>query len=212
MQLISATPFLRDLYRLTNMSQLLNLTTDATMYGALYTQLADEYHRTWYSDVAKGYADGQQAANVLALSLPGVGYVGHTHPVSVNGILCTMHATAFARRRLFPDEVVCCGPASVLVPYTDPGLPLAQVIRRKVARYVEKRGVLPRVILLENHGIITFGASPEAVKAAMFMADKAAKIFLQAASLGGPRFLSAKDVERIANRIDEHYRQRALQI
>ena len=100
----------------------------------------------------------------------------------------------------------------MLVPYTDPGLPLARVIRRKVARYVEKRGVSPRVILLENHGIITFGASPEAVKAAMFMADKAAKIFLQAACLGGPRFLSAREVDRIANRIDEHYRQRALKI
>ena len=146
------------------------------------------------------------------LSLPGVAYVGHTHPVSVNGILCSAHATAFARRRIFPDEVVCCGVASVLVPYTDPGLPLAQVIRRKVARFVEKRGVLPRVILLENHGIITFGATPEAVKAAMFMADKAARIFLSAVSLGGPRFLSAKEVDRIASRIDEHYRQRALKI
>ena len=113
---------------------------------------------------------------------------------------------------MFPDEVVCCGASSVLVPYTDPGLRLSQVIRRKVARFMEKRGVPPRVILLENHGIITFGASPEAVKAAMFMADKSARIFLQAASLGGPRFLSAKEVDRIANRIDEHYRQRALKI
>ena len=146
------------------------------------------------------------------LSLPGVEYVGHTHPVSVNGILCTAHATAFARRRSCPDEVVCCGAASVLVPYTDPGLSLAQVIRRRVGRFVEKRGVLPRVVLLENHGIITFGASPEAVKAAMFMADKAAKIFLHAATLGGPRFMSPKEVDRIANRIDEHYRQRALKI
>lgn len=72
MQLISATPFLRDLYRLVNMSQILQLTDDAAMYGALYNQLAAEYHRTWYSDAVKGYADGQQAANVLALSLPGV--------------------------------------------------------------------------------------------------------------------------------------------
>ena len=146
------------------------------------------------------------------LSVPGVEYVGHTHPVSVNGILCTAHATAFARRRIFPDEVVCCGAASVLVPYTDPGWPLAQAIRRKVARFMEKRGVPPRVVLLENHGIITFGATPEAVKAAMFMADKAAKIFLSAASLGGPRFLSAREVDRIAGRPDEQHRQRVLKI
>ena len=146
------------------------------------------------------------------LSLPGVGYVGHTHPVSINGILCTPHAAAFAKRRICPDEVVCCGAAFVLVPYVDPGLALAQVIRRKVARFMEKHGVLPRVVLLENHGIITLGASPEAVKAAMFMADKAARIFLHAASLGGPRFLSGKEVDCIANRVDEHYRQRALKI
>ena len=72
MQLISATPFLRDLYRLVNMSQILKLKDDATKYGDLYTKLAAEYHHTWYSDAVKGYADGQQAANVLALSLPGV--------------------------------------------------------------------------------------------------------------------------------------------
>ena len=146
------------------------------------------------------------------LSLPGVEYVGHTHPVSVNGILCTAHAGKFAQRRLFPDEIVCCGAASVLVPYTDPGLRLSQVIRRKVTRFMDKRGVLPKVVLLENHGIITFGATPEAVKAAMFMADKAARIYLHSAALGGPQFLSAKEVDRIANRIDEHYRQRALKI
>jgi len=50
------------------------------------------------------------------------------------------------------------------------------------------------------------------VKAAMFMADKAARIFIAAASMGGPQFMSAEQVDRIANRIDEHYRQRALNI
>jgi len=72
MQLISATPFLRDLYRLVNMSQILKLADDTAKYGALYTKLAAEYHSTWYNDAVQGYADGQQAANVLALSLPGV--------------------------------------------------------------------------------------------------------------------------------------------
>ena len=72
MQLISATPFLRDLYRFVNMSQILKQTEDAAMYGALYNKLAAEYHSTWYNDTLKGYADSQQAANVLAMSLPGV--------------------------------------------------------------------------------------------------------------------------------------------
>lgn len=146
------------------------------------------------------------------LSLPGVSFVGHTHPISVNQILCSPHARDFAERRLFPDEIVCCGPASVFVPYTDPGLKLSRIIREEVAELTARLGLAPRVILLENHGLITLGASPEAVKAAMYMADKAARIFLGAAALGGPRFLSPGQVDRIANRIDEHYRQRALKL
>ena len=146
------------------------------------------------------------------LSLPGVRFVGHTHPITVNGILCSPRAREFAEKKLFPDEIVCCGPASVFVPYTDPGLRLSQAIREETITYTQKWGVPPRVILLENHGIITLGASPDAVMAAMLMAEKSAAIFTAAAALGGPRFLTAENVDRIANRIDEHYRQRALNL
>jgi len=47
---------------------------------------------------------------------------------------------------------------------------------------------------------------------AMLMMDKAARIFAGAAAMGGPRFLTAAQVARIAGRIDEHYRQRALKL
>jgi rhamnose utilization protein RhaD (predicted bifunctional aldolase and dehydrogenase) len=144
------------------------------------------------------------------LSLPGVNCVGHTHPVAVNQVLCTAQARAFARRRLCPDEVVCCGVESVWVPYTDPGLPLAQAIRAAVRAYIRRLARPPRVILLENHGLIALGATPEAVLASTLMTVKAAEIFSGAVALGGPRFLSAAQVARIAGRPDEHYRQKAL--
>lgn len=146
------------------------------------------------------------------LSLAGIAFVGHTHSISVNQILCTKRAIDFAKKRLFPDEIVCCGGESVFVPYVDPGLKLAQFIRAETQAFIKKHGAQPRVILLENHGIITLGASPQAVKAAMFMAKKAAEIFVGAAVVGGPQFLSDADVNRIASRIDEHYRQRALKL
>jgi rhamnose utilization protein RhaD (predicted bifunctional aldolase and dehydrogenase) len=146
------------------------------------------------------------------LTLPDVNYVGHTHPVAVNLILCTRHARTFATRRLCPDEIVCCGAESVLVPYLDPGLKLAQGIRAAVRAFVKRTRRAPRVILLENHGLIALGATPEAVLAATLMAVKAAEIFAGAAALSGgrPRFLTAAHVARIAGRPDEHYRQRAL--
>lgn len=145
------------------------------------------------------------------LTLPGVNFVGHTHPVTVNQILCSKFARMFAARRTFPDEIVCCGVESVFVPYTDPGLKLAQAIQQAVVSYIERLSRPPRVILLENHGLIALGATPEAVLAATLMAAKAAEIFVGAAAIGGePRFLTAAEVERIAGRPDEHYRQKAL--
>jgi rhamnose utilization protein RhaD (predicted bifunctional aldolase and dehydrogenase) len=145
------------------------------------------------------------------LTLPGVNFVGHTHPIAVNRLLCSRHARTFARRRLFPDEVVCCGVESVFVPYTDPGLKLAQAIRRAVVAYIGRLARPPRIILLENHGLIALGATPEAVLAATLMGVKAAEIFAgAAAAAGSPRFLTPAQVARIAGRPDEHYRQRAL--
>lgn len=147
------------------------------------------------------------------LTLPGVNFVGHTHPIAVNALLCSTHARTFATRRLFPDEIVCCGVESVFVPYTDPGLKLSQAIKSATEAYINRLSRPPRVILLENHGLIALGATPEAVLAATLMAVKAAEIFAGAAAFSGgaePQFLTAAQVERIAGRPDEHYRQKAL--
>ena len=46
--------------------------------------------------------------------------------------MCSEYAADFAPQRRFPDEVVLCGPQSALVPYADPGLPLALVMRDRV--------------------------------------------------------------------------------
>ncbi|PTY04079.1 aldolase [Verrucomicrobia bacterium LW23] len=146
------------------------------------------------------------------LSLPGIDYVGHTHPIGVNQILCSPRAADYAEKRLFPDDIVCCGVASVLVPYTDPGVVLAKAIRDNTEAFIRRHQRQPRVILLENHGIITLGSSAGAVLAAMLMAEKSAQIFVGAAALGGPIFLTPENVERIAGRPDEHYRQRALNL
>ncbi len=146
------------------------------------------------------------------LAQDGVNFVGHCHPVSVNQILGSPRARDFAERRICPDEIVCCGAASVFVPYLDPGLALACEIRDQTNAFLQRQGVLPRLIVLQNHGIIAPGATPEAVLACLLMAAKAAEIFIGAAALGGPNFLTAAQVERIAGRPDEAHRRRQLNI
>ena len=146
------------------------------------------------------------------LSLPEIEFVGHTHAVAVDGILCSPRAREFATHRIAPDEIVCCDVESVFIPYTDPGMPLAQAVRRETDAFVQKYGRPPRVILMENHGIITLGRTVEAVLAAMLMAEKIAEIWLRAGCLGGPKFLTPENVARIGGRPDEAARRKALKL
>jgi rhamnose utilization protein RhaD (predicted bifunctional aldolase and dehydrogenase) len=150
--------------------------------------------------------------HAFLLSLPNIQFVGHTHPIVVNQILCSSHARMFSRQRQCPDEVVCCSPVSLLIPYVDPGLALAKRIRDELTSFQVQNGKLPRVILLENHGVITLGPSVQAVRAAMLMTVKAAEIYLGAQLLGGIRHLPEIEVTRIEGRQDEEYRRKMLRI
>jgi rhamnose utilization protein RhaD (predicted bifunctional aldolase and dehydrogenase) len=148
------------------------------------------------------------------LSLPGIEVVGHTHPVAVNSILCGGEEASrrFANERRFPDEIVCCGAKSVLVPYVDPGTILAQKIMEETDAFITAENRPPRVILLQSHGFIAIGATTGSVLAATLMAEKTARIFLGSASLGGAVGLTPKHVARIDSRPDEHYRQKMLKL
>jgi rhamnose utilization protein RhaD (predicted bifunctional aldolase and dehydrogenase) len=148
------------------------------------------------------------------LSLPGIEVVGHTHPVAINSILCAGDAPSrqFAHERRFPDEIVCCGARSVLLPYFDPGVPLSHGIAIETDKFITAENRPPRLILLQNHGLIALGASTGAVLATTLMAEKAARIFLAALSLGHCTTLTPENVARIDSRPDEHYRQRMLKM
>ena len=144
--------------------------------------------------------------HALLLGLPGVTVIGHTHPSAMLPLLCSPMAKISADWRFFPDEVVCCGPASAWVPYVDPGLPLAQAIRDSVDKFMKKRGDVPKTIWLQNHGLIALGRSAKEVMTATLMSVKAARIHYPAGSAP----LTAKQIERIHTRPDEHHRQALL--
>jgi rhamnose utilization protein RhaD (predicted bifunctional aldolase and dehydrogenase) len=144
------------------------------------------------------------------LSLTDVNFVGHTHPTAVNAILCSVNAKEAVSGRLFPDEVVCCGPAVCYVEYTDPGLPLARHLRDRVEQFIDAEGMPPKVILMESHGFIATGRTPRDVETVTSMYVKTARTLLGAYAMGGPRFLSRENVDRIHTRPDEHYRQRQI--
>ena len=137
-----------------------------------------------------------------------VRFVGHTHPSAINQIMCSEYAADFAYQRRFPDEAVLCGPRSALVPYADPGLPLALLMRERLRAYREEFGAAPKLILLENHGMIALGDSPAEILNITAMAVKAARIFLGALLTGKPTRLPDEEVWHLVRRPDEIYRRR----
>jgi len=148
--------------------------------------------------------------HALALNLPGVSFVGHTHPVAVNAILCSRGAEEAVQGRIFPEEVTFCGPAPAYVRYADPGLPLAHSVREALTRYQAEWGGPPKVILMQNHGLIALGRTAAEVEAITAMYVKTARVLLGTYALGGPHYMSERDVRRMHTRPDEARRIRKL--
>ena len=163
-------------------------------------------------DASGGTAGGlspsvEASFHAMLLHECGLRYIGHTHPVAINQILCSEYGPDFAFQRRFPDEVVLCGPQSALVPYADPGLPLALAIREKTREYRQTYGEAPKLILLENHGMIALGETPAEILNITAMAVKAARIFLGALLTGRPTRLPDDEVRHLYQRPDEIYRR-----
>jgi len=148
--------------------------------------------------------------HALALELPGVQVVGHTHPTAVNALLCSDRAADLVAGSLFPDQVVVCGAHALLVPYAEPGLPLARAVRRGLSGYLDEHGSPPRLIHLANHGIVALGGNAAQVLAVTTMAVKAARVLSGALAVGSPNYLSPDTVRQLDGRADEQHRRRVL--
>ena len=144
--------------------------------------------------------------HALLLQEPGVNFVGHTHPVAVNAIVCSQRAEEAISGRIFPDEIVCCGVAPAWVPFADPGVPLARRVAQAVSDYKERYGECPKAIWMQNHGLIALGATAQGVETVTAMSVKLACVLLGTYALGGPNFLTDEQVERFATRPDEAVR------
>ncbi len=82
----------------------------------------------------------------------------HTHPTVVNALTCARDGERIAAE-IFGDDVLW-------VPYVDPGLPLARRIATERRAHKARTGAAaPRVILLQNHGMIVTGESADEVAA-----------------------------------------------
>jgi rhamnose utilization protein RhaD (predicted bifunctional aldolase and dehydrogenase) len=148
--------------------------------------------------------------HAVCLQIPGVNAVAHTHPTSVNALLCSDQASYLLEGSMFPDQIVVMGQNQLMIPYIDPGLPLAQYVLARLGAHVREHGSPPKVIYLLNHGMFALGANTEEALQITSMAVKSARVMLGALSAGTPTFLAPENADRIDTRPDEELRRQLL--
>ena len=159
---------------------------------------------------------GQRAPSIetflhaLCLRLGGVRFVGHTHPAVAVGLLSGCRSRELFAGCLFPDQIVVLGPAMAYVPYADPGLPLALALCAALGEFLDRHRREPKVLLMENHGVIALGSTAQEVLNITQMLVKTCRVIAGTLSAGGPRFLSTAHVERIDKRPDELARRQGF--
>ena len=72
-------------------------------------------------------------------------FVVHTHPISINALLCSQCAETEAKT-LFDNDVL-------YISYSNPGYVLFRKAESELLKYRETHNADPQIILLENHGI-----------------------------------------------------------
>lgn len=144
--------------------------------------------------------------HAVGYALCGASYVAHTHPTAITALLSSTVRDEALKQVLFPDEAVVGGIEPALVGYGDPGLELGRMVLHEVDRYQQAIGRSPRVVLLKNHGVVTFGQTSAEVLAATLMSTKAARVRLAALAAGGLSPLPPGAAEHLSGRSDEQAR------
>jgi rhamnose utilization protein RhaD (predicted bifunctional aldolase and dehydrogenase) len=130
----------------------------------------------------------ETALHALCLTLGDATFVGHTHPTAINAILCARDAETAFSRSISPAESLVGG-EPLFVPFLPSGQPLAWAAEAALQSYTECQGEPPRAILLQNHGLVALGSSPQEVMDITEMMVKTARILVNTYALGGPHFV-----------------------
>ncbi len=83
-------------------------------------------------------------------------FVVHTHPTLVNALMCSQNAEKITRK-LFGEK-------NLFIPYTDPGYTLFKYMEKKVLSFRKAFGEDPKIVFLENHGVIVSSDSIVEIK------------------------------------------------
>jgi len=85
---------------------------------------------------------------------------------------------------------------------------LRDEVKKQIKYFVEEEGFFPKLILLENHGIVTTGSSYKDCVASSLMCEKSAEIFVGARLLGQIQYLTQEQIDAVDKCPNEAYRRK----
>ena len=116
----------------------------------------EELVKNMMADAVLPEAPGRASVEAPLHNALSARYVVHTHPVTVNGLTCSLGGKA-AAAKLFPD--------ALWIPYVDPGYTLCMVVRQAIQDYKAANGEEPKLIFLESHGVFVCADTADEIRA-----------------------------------------------
>ncbi len=107
-----------------------------------------------------------------------------------------------------PDTIVYCKSKYLFINETGTGEEIIDTTLREVKKFRDKNRYLPKVILIRDLGLITFGENCKSAETVMDMYYDLIKIAFYSENFGGPNSLNEKQIEFIDEWEVENYRRK----
>jgi rhamnose utilization protein RhaD (predicted bifunctional aldolase and dehydrogenase) len=107
-----------------------------------------------------------------------------------------------------PDDIVYCKAHYLFIPAIANDLEQLESAKILINSYVDTYGYLPKVLVLEEHGVIAVEDSLKSVLNVLEVYSNILKISFLSENFGGPKFMTKSQIEFIDNWEVENYRRK----
>ncbi len=107
-----------------------------------------------------------------------------------------------------PDDIVYCKAHYLYIPKQENEPKILLAAQEKIAAYFAKYGYLPKVLALQNKGVIGVEESLKSVQNVLDVYENILKISFFSENFGGPKFLNDEQIAFIDNWEVENYRRK----
>jgi rhamnose utilization protein RhaD (predicted bifunctional aldolase and dehydrogenase) len=116
--------------------------------------------------------------------------------------------TRFITKPFIPDQIVYCRTHPLWLGSGD--INQADRIEKKFKNYTNQHGILPRILLIENKGLIAMEISEKSAQLVLDVFEDAMKISYYSLNFGGPHFMTPRQIKFIEDWEVENYRRNLL--